>query len=248
MPGGEAAVRWRWRVHRAPRQRGGTIGLRPAFRQEVGIHRVGTTARRIDRQLVARRKLGGVRIGARQKTRDLAFLAIDFLNHPARIRRHLLAQIELVVRRAHERLGEIHRVGDDRHHRQDVAIADPVLGERRLVAARQSVAPQIPFLQMRDGDGEHVAVPLRGRESGPRVQRVCRRMRTAIEIDRTVHRPQPLGVKRGDLTRDRIDLFGDAQVRRPAPDVIGRVRTTLPLGKRLNRGVPGIGAHDAPLR
>ena len=92
MPGGDVAARW---------CRGRRDRLRPAFRQKVGIHRVGTTARRIDRQLVARRKLGGVRIGARQKTRDLAFLAIDFLNHPARIRRHLLPQIELVVRRAH---------------------------------------------------------------------------------------------------------------------------------------------------
>ncbi len=50
-------------------------------------------------------------------------------------------------------------------------------------------------------------------------------------------------MERRDLARDGIDFFGDAEIRGPAPDVVGRVRTALPLRKCLNGSVPRIGAH-----
>ena len=81
--------------------------------------------------------------------RNHASWTIDFGDHAARIRRHLLVHVQLVIGRADERLGEIHRVGHDRRDREEVAVTDPVLGERRLVAARQAVAPQVAFLEVR---------------------------------------------------------------------------------------------------
>ena len=147
-------------------------------------------------------------------------------------------QIELVVRRADERLGQVHGVGDDRGHGQHVAVQHPVLGQRGHVAPRQAVAPHVPFLEVRRLDREHVAVPGASGESGPRVRRIRRRMGTAVHVDRAVHRSQPLGVPCRHLTRYRVDLLPDAQGRRAAPDVVGRMRTALPLGQRLDGRFP----------
>ena len=59
----------------------------------------------------------------------------------------------------------------------------------RLVAARHAVAADPAHLQVRGRDGEHVAVPLAGRESLPGVRRVFRRMRTAVHPDRALGLP-----------------------------------------------------------
>ena len=138
-------------------------------------------------------------------------------------------RVELVVGGADERLGEIHRVVDDRHHGQEIAVPDPVFGDGGLVAARHAVAPDVAFLEMRDGDRQHVAVPLPRRKATPAMQRVVHRTLAAVEIDGVVDRAQPLGVKRGDLARQRIFFLADGERRRTAPDVIGRVRTALPF-------------------
>ena len=152
-------------------------------------------------------------------------------------------QIQLVVGRADERLGEIHRIADDRRHREDVAVQHPVLGERRLIAARQTVAAHVPFFQVRRLHREHVAVPASGRESRPRVRRVRRWMGTSVHVDLTIDRSQPLGVPRDHLTRHRIDVLPHPQRRRAAPDVVRRMRTALPFGQRLNRRFPRRRAH-----
>src|SRR4029079_1199323 len=43
--------------------------------------------------------------------------------------------------------------------------------------------------------------------------------------------------------RGRVDFLRDSQVRGSAPDVIGHVGPALPLGARLNGGIPRIAAH-----
>ena len=82
------------------------------------------------------------------------------------------------------------------------------------------------------------------REAAPRVRRVLGRMRAAVHIDRSVRRAQPLGLERDDLPRRGIDFLPDAQVRRAALDVGGRVRPALPFGQRLDRRVPDLGAAN----
>ena len=68
-------------------------------------------------------------------------------------------QIELVIGAADERFGQIHGIGDDGHDGQNVAAKQPVLGQRGQVAARQPVAADVAFLQVRGLDGEDVTLP-----------------------------------------------------------------------------------------
>src|SRR4029453_14185228 len=102
------------------------------------------------------------------------------------VRRLLLREVELVVSRSDERRGEVYGIRDDRGHRQKISMPHPVLHERRLVAAWKTIATEIALLQVRRGDREHVAVPFRGRKSGPRMQRPFGRMWPSIEVDHPI--------------------------------------------------------------
>src|ERR1035438_8507683 len=68
-------------------------------------------------------------------------------------------------------------------------------------------------------------------------------MRASIKIDRAIDGTKPFGMEGGDLARDGIDFFPDAQVGRATPDVVRRVRTALPLRQRHQRSTPGIAPH-----
>src|SRR5678809_6479 len=68
-------------------------------------------------------------------------------------------------------------------------------------------------------------------------------MRSSIEIDHAIDRAEPLRVECRDRARGRIDFLRDPQVRGTAPDVISHVRPALPLGQRLNGGIPRVSAH-----
>ena len=121
---------------------------------------------------------------------------------------------------------------------------DPMLGQRRSVAARDAVPPDPADLEMRGGDGENVAVPLACRESLPGVRRVFRRMRPAIHIDGSLGSlPGAVRVPRDDLLRGRIHFLPDPHIERSARRVVGRMRLALMLGQREDFGVPAVPAH-----
>src|SRR4051812_14941752 len=92
-------------------------------------------------------------------------------------------------------------------------------------------------------DGEYISIPFRGGESGPCVRGIRRRMGPPIQVNRTIDRAQPLGMESRDFARERVDFFPDTKVRRTAPDIVGGVRSALPLRQGLDGSIPGIAAH-----
>src|SRR2546423_11596187 len=104
-----------------------------------------------------------------------------------------------------------------------------MLRHRGEIAARNTVPPDVPFLEMSDGNRQHVAVPPGRSKTTPCMRRICGRMRTSIQVVNVVDGTQPLRMEGGDLPGDRIDFLGNAELRRTTPDVIGRVRPALPF-------------------
>jgi hypothetical protein len=80
-----------------------------------------------------------------------------------------------------------------------------------------SAAPEIAVFDVRGRNNQRVANPLSGREAGPTVRRICRRMRAAIQVNRTVQRSPELNVVGLKLTRNRIDFFHDSQTTSATP-------------------------------
>ncbi len=176
--------------------------------------------------------------------RHLALFARDFFHRFARVRRDHLMQVEHEIGAANERLRQIHRVIHHGHDHEMILVPDPMFGDRRAVAAGNAVAPDPADLQMRGGDGQDVAVPFPGRESLPGVRSILGWMRPAVHIDGALRRlPGNVGVPRHDLLRRRVHFFRDAQIRRPADAVIGRVRLALMLREREQVGIPDVAAH-----
>src|SRR5439155_181249 len=99
---------------------------RPQRVDVVRIHRGRAALRGFEGEAVSDGELVKIRVRSWQTTWNDAARAIDFFDDLTRIRRHLLVQIELVVRGADERLGQIHRVVHDRGHRQHIAMTHPV--------------------------------------------------------------------------------------------------------------------------
>src|SRR5262245_10638327 len=194
------------------RRRLGRRGQRFQLFAVLGIHRFGTTASRLVRDAVVHAEFVEVRIRSGKQVRDHASRSIDFSDNAARIRRHLLMEVELVVGRSDERRGEVHGIRDDRGDRQKISMPHPVFHERRLVAAWKTIATKIALLQVRRGDREYVAIPFRGRKSSPRMQRPFGRMRPSIEVNHAIDRTEPLRMERGDGARRRIDFLRDSQV------------------------------------
>ena len=162
-------------------------------------------------------------------------------------RAELKSGIEHPVRRAHERLGEVHRILHDGHQRQVVAVADEVLDERGLVAARHAVAAEPAFLQVRGRHLEHVAFPLAGRETLPAVLRVRRWTRPAVHVDRTARQhPHQRGVPRRsrparrDRRCSRSACWRDLEARSPpgAAHTAARASSTWPRPTNRRAGVP----------
>ena len=113
----------------------------------------------------------------------------------------------------------------------------------RAIAARQPVAADPAFFQMRGGDGQNVAFPFPGGEALRGVQRVLGRMRTAIHPDGALRAPREM-MRCGSRSAVCESLSNSSQMRMPAKlgDVIGRVDAALILGQRDERCVPSVGA------
>src|ERR1700733_1548873 len=107
---------------------------------------------------------------------------------------------------------------------------DPMLGNDRLVAARQSVAAQVVHLQVRGGNGQHVPVPFGSRETLPGMRRIVGRMGPVIDINSSfVVVGQRVAVEGQRALRARIDVAPNAQVTQAAKSVVGRVWAALIL-------------------
>ena len=162
----------------------------------------------------------------------------------ARIGSDLLVGVVKKIGGADERLGQVVRIVDDHHHGQMVAVPEQMFGSGGVLAARDPIAADPAFLEMRGGDGQHVAVPFAGRESLPGVGGVGGRMRTAIHPNGSLRRlPGNVGVIGDQLLGVAVHFLPDAQVGGAAPGVIGRMRAALILGQRQQRRVPAIAAQ-----
>ena len=157
----------------------------------------------------------------------------------------MLAGIEIPVVAANQRLGEEDGIFNDGGDGEVVAVAGPMLREDGLIAARDAVAADVVLLQMRGGDGEHVALPHAGGEALPGVGRERAGVRPAVQVDGALTIPgEQVSVKGDDALRDRIDFAPDAEVAQAAHGVIGPVGAALVLldhGDAI--GVPAIGAE-----
>src|ERR1043166_1587663 len=194
-----------------------------------------------------RSELFHVRVLADQVVRDDALLAIgDFIHVLARPEPRAVAVLHAVVEdevlRLDQRLGHVDRVPRVGDVREEVAVTEEMLRQRRLVALGQTVAPDPALLDMCRVDREHVAFELAGREAFPRMRGELRRMRTAVHPDR------PRLLVRADVVLDgdedlrvRIALFPNPQLQRTTIDVRGDMHLTLMLGERQPRWVPAEG-------
>ena len=171
----------------------------------------------------------------------------DLFDGRARIGRNLLVRREPVLAAPDHRFGQIQRIVGNRDPRQVVATADPVLGQRGLVARRHAVAPVVVLFQMRRRDLQRFALEHRRGEASPGVRRHLGRMRPAVHVIRVVDRPKPLRVVGGNLPRDRIHFLPDPHLRRTARDVHRAVRPALPFRQRVERRVPRLRAERARL-
>ena len=119
-----------------------------AFLLSTGPHTPDTWTRRpasrLGRQAMFRCELVQIRVGARQVMRNLSLRPRYFNVDRTGIQGDLIAGVELEVTALDVWLGEINRVGDDTDPGEDVADADEVLAQRRLLTARYAVAPQYP--------------------------------------------------------------------------------------------------------
>ena len=125
----------------------------------------------------------------------------------------------------------------------------PVLGERRLRAARHPIPAKVVLFQVRRGHREHVAFPHARRESLKRVRGVFRRERPTIEVDcPLVFVGADVGMEGDDPLRSGVVVSPDAQWREPAECIVRRVRTALTLlHHRDTVRIPGLGAEPACL-
>ena len=97
-----------------------------------------------------------------------------------------------------------------------------------LLAARDAVAPHVIGLEVRGGDGQHVAFPHSGRKSLPCVRRVIAGMRPSIHIDRPFTVPcEKVHVERDQPLRRCIDFSPDAHVAEAAQRIVRCMRTAL---------------------
>ncbi len=62
-------------------------------------------------------------------------------------------QIQFIIRGADERLSEVHGIFHDLDDREPITMPNPMLGQRRRVAAGKSIAPDIAFFEVGDCNG-----------------------------------------------------------------------------------------------
>src|SRR6266850_980661 len=102
------------------------------------------------------------------------------------------------------------------------------------IASRNTVSPNVSLFEMRDCDRQHVAIPLGRGKPTPGMRRICRGMRTPIQVVNVVNRAQPLCVESRDLPGDGVNFLCNAELGGTTPDVIGRMRPALPFRHALD--------------
>src|SRR6185369_14810070 len=113
----------------------------------------------------------------------------DLLDRFAWIGRNLASHYILILARTNHRLGQINRISDDRHERHPIRMPDEMLRYCRAIAARNSVAANPAFFQVRCVDRQNVAFPFPRRKPLCCVKSEVRRMWTTIHPDRALCSP-----------------------------------------------------------
>ncbi len=134
---------------------------------------------------------------------------------------------------AHLRLGEIDRIGDDRHVCQVIAVTNEELDERRLIAFWQAVAAKPALFEMRGLYLERLPDEASRREPHPGVRRPARRMRTSVHPDGAVAFEGLVVPVNGDQSlRVRVAFFPRARVADRAHRIGRDVAVALVVAKR----------------
>src|SRR5213594_2321434 len=161
----------------------------------------------------------------------------DFIRWYARVPVNLRGEIQNVISRADERLGEIYRVADENHEGNVVSVSNPMLTQRAKIASEKPHALVWRGLQVSRSDRQLIAFPFSRGESLPGMRRVLGRVRPAIHPDDSFL-SLPFGVLMpcDHLLRDRIDFLPDTNGA-DIGKIIRRQRVALLLGQRINGGV-----------
>ena len=112
------------------------------------------------------------------------------------------------MRRADERLLEVHRVVDDRHQRELIAMPDEMLRHRRLGTCGNAVPLDDAVFHVRRRDRQAVALDLARGEAFPQVLGIRRGMRPSVHPDDPVVATEHAFERvRDELVGDRIDAL-----------------------------------------
>ena len=225
-------------------QRQGRCAWLPPWQQGLGA-----AAHPFLRHRMLRRKLPQERVLAGQEVRHHGSVPSDL--------RDVFAVVEPVLVAAlhqHEflapdvRLAQIHRIGGDRHLRQQRPMPHPMLHDRGAIALWNAGAPEEAGLDVRGRDREDVAVPVAGRKPHERVRRIIRRVRPAIHPDGAVQLERTqIHLDGQKLLRIGIALLRDAELIRPEEDIRERVRRALVLEHRVPVRAPAVRVETASL-
>ncbi len=163
----------------------------------------------------------------------------------ARLHGHGAVDIERVVRRLHEGLGEVDRVIDDLRNCQEFVVPRQILGDRIHIARLRPAALQESVFDVRRRHDERVADPLARRKTGPGVRRICGRMGAAVEIDLPVQGAPELHVIGHGHAGQRVKLLDETRAADAAPLMRHRVRPATKLRRAPKRLCRRVGAQTS---
>ena len=132
-----------------------------------------------------------------------------------------------------ERLAQIDGIVRDGKHRDDVAVADVVLGDCRFVTLRDTIRANPASLDVRRLHGELVSGPGARLKSGPRMSRQLRRMWPPVQPDGPVRSSIGAGnLQSDDGPGHRVGFLCDPERGRTAEGIRRHMRHALVLWNR----------------
>jgi hypothetical protein len=141
-------------------------------------------------------------------------------------------------------LGKIDGILDDGNDGQEIAMADEEFGQRGLIAAREPVATNPAFFQVRSGDLELVAFPFSSGKTIPGLRGPGRGLGAVVHVDgarRAVGKDFDVPGEHG--VGERIKVWPDAQAAGCARGVVGRMRLAFVLLLVPFFGGPAVGTE-----
>src|SRR2546428_13564879 len=115
---------------------------------------------------------------------------------------------------------QVNRIVHHSENRDSTAVPNEVFCDRSGVALRRAIRAEPAAVDVRCGHGQDVAFERSCRETGKRVRRISRRVRTSIHINRPVDLSNLAPVPDGDQSlREWISLLPDPVISRRHPGI-----------------------------